>query len=233
MLVFFIILTILILLSLMIYLSSIRIEIDTIKIDNKKGLRINDFKIKVCIVLFNKIKWIKLRLDKEKIDKNKKTNIKKLLIKKLNLKIVEDLKNSNIIERKGIVSNAIKVSKTQLERLCLKAEIGIDNVILLSYIVAILDILIGINLARQVKHFKRENYKYVIKPLQTEKIYLKISINCIISLKIANIINMIIMNRSEEKHERTSNRSFNGNYHEQYTRHGRCKHYYRSTNGYK
>ena len=73
-------------------------------------------------------------------------------------------------------------------------------------------------------------YNYVIKPLQTDRFYLKLSINCIIRIKIANIINMIIKNRSEEKNERTSNRSFNGNYHEQYTRYGRCKHYYRSTN---
>ena len=47
--------------------------------------------------------------------------------------------------------------------------------------------------------------------LYTNKFYLKISINCIINIKIANIINMIIKNRSEVKYERTSNRIANGN----------------------
>ena len=82
----------------------------------------------------------------------------------------------------------------------------LNNAVIMAYLVAIINIVLSIIFARISNGNKKENYNYVIKPLQTDKFYLKISINCIISLKIANIINMIIKNRSEEKNERTEDK---------------------------
>lgn len=193
MLVFFIILIVVILLSLIICFSNMKIEIDTLKIDNKEGLRINDFNIKYYLVLFNKLKWLKIAVNKEKMYGNKKTNIERLLRKILNLKIFSNLKEANIIKRRGIIDNIIKKSKVQLEKVDLKAEIGIDNIIILSFLVALLDIIIGINLAKQANNIKEDKYKYVITPYQTNKFYLNISLRCIIGVRITNVIKSLFI----------------------------------------
>ena len=218
MLVFFIILIILILISLLIYLSGIEIQIDNIEIERKRKIHINDLKINIYFMLFNKFKIIKIGIDKEKIEKINFNKIK------------DKIKEKNIKPNKKMITNGIKALNVKTESLNIKAKIGLSNAVYMAYLVAVINIALSIILARISKGSKKENYNYVIKPLQTDKFYLKLSINCIIRIKIANIINMSIKKRSEEKNERTSNRSFNGNYHEQYTRYGRCKHYYRSTN---
>lgn len=218
MLVFFIILIILILICLLIYLSGIKIQIDNIEIEGRNKIKINDLKINIYFMLFNKLKLIKVGVDKEKIEKINFNKIK------------EKFKEKNIKQNEKMITRGIKKLNIKTESLNIKAKLGLNNAVFMAYLVAVINIALSIIFAKISNGNKMGNYNYVIKPLQTDKFYLKISINCIIRIKIANIINMIIKNRSEEKNERTSNRSFNGNYHEQYTRYGRCKHYYRSTN---
>ena len=84
---------------------------------------------------------------------------------------------------------------------------------ILSAIVALLDIIISIELAKNANNTSISNYNYIITPKQTSKFYLKLSINCIIAFKIANIINIIIKKRGN-KYAGTSNRIFNGNCYE-------------------
>ncbi len=196
MLVFFIILSIIITITVMVYFSTIKVEIDTLEIDNLQKIKINDFNIKVYLVLFNKIKWFKISINKEKIEKIKKVNLNKLVEKILNLEIFKELKNANFIQKEGIIAKALKKSKINIERLNLKAEIGLDNTIVLSYLVAILDIVLGITLARRASSIKEEKYKYVIRPIQMKKFYLSISLNSIICVRISNIIKIIIRKKS-------------------------------------
>lgn len=196
MLVFFIILSIIITITVMVYFSTIKVEIDTLEIDNLQKIKINDFNIKVYLVLFNKIKWFKISFNKEKIEKIKKVNLNKLVEKILNLEIFKELKNANFIQKEGIIAKALKKSKINIERLNLKAEIGLDNTIVLSYLVAILDIVLGITLARRASSIKEEKYKYVIRPIQMKKFYLSISLNSIICVRISNIIKIIIRKKS-------------------------------------
>ena len=192
MLVFFIILSIIITITVMVYFSTIKVEIDTLEIDNLQKIKINDFNIKVYLVLFNKIKWFKISINKEKIEKIKKVNLNILVEKILNLEIFKELKNANFIQKEGIIAKALKKSKINIERLNLKAEVGLDNTIVLSYLVAILDIVLGITLARRASSIKEEKYKYVIRPIQMKKFYLSISLNSIICVRISNIIKIII-----------------------------------------
>lgn len=192
MLVFFIILSIIIIITIMFYFSTIKVEIDTLEIDNLQKTKINSFNIKIYLVFFNKIKWLKISINKEKIEKIKKVNLNKLIEKILNLEIFKQLKNANFIQKEGIIAKALKKSKINIERLNLKAEIGLDNIIALSYLVAVLDIALGIALARRASSIKEEKYKYVIKPIQTKKFYLSISLNSIICVKVSNIIKIII-----------------------------------------
>lgn len=199
MLVFFIILSIIITITVMVYFSTIKVEIDTLEIDNLQKIKINDFNIKVYLVLFNKIKWFKISINKEKIEKIKKVkkvNLNKLIEKILNLEIFKELKNANFIQKEGIIAKALKKSKINIERLNLKAEVGLDNTIVLSYLVAILDIVLGITLARRASSIKEEKYKYVIRPIQMKKFYLSISLNSIICVRISNIIKIIIRKKS-------------------------------------
>lgn len=177
MLVFFIVLNTIIVFVLMLYFSTIKVEIDKLKIDNLKKMKINDFNIKVYLILFDKLKWIKIKINKEKIEN----------IKKLNLKIIKNFKNTNFIKTRGTILKTIKGFKIKIEKLDLNAEIGIDNIIILSYLIAILDILIGISLAKQAKDMEENKYRYIITPRQTNKLYLNLCINCAISAKISNI----------------------------------------------
>ena len=218
MLVFFIILITLILISLLIYLSGVKIQIEDIEIERRNKIKINSLKINFYFMLFNKIKLIKIGIDKEKL--------KKIDFSKISYKI----KERNIKPDRKIIMKGFKELNIQTESLNIRAKFGLNNAVGLAYLVTAINIVLSILFARLANGYKNENYNYVIKPLQTEKFYLELSIDCIISIKIANIISMIIKNRSEFKNERTSNRGFNGNCHEQYTRYGRCKHYNRSTN---
>lgn len=199
---------------ILIYLSGISIKINHLEIEKKE---LKDMKITVYLLLFNKIKILKLSINKKQIEKI------------IFHKIINRFKGRSIKQDKNIIIRILKELKIQVNALKVNAKIGLNNALFLAYLVTIFNIIFSIFYAKIAKKNK-ENYKYEILPYQTDKFHLKISINCIINIKIANIINMIIMNRSENKDERTSNRGFNGNCHEQHTRYGRCKHYYRSTN---
>ena len=233
MLVFFIIILIIYLLAFLVYISTIKIEIDTLKIEKEqiKKLRINDFKIKLYLVI-GKLKWLKLEISKEKLENSKNVNLEKIIKKISSLDVIDNLKGRELFKNRNIVFEALKDAKIKLERLNLNATIGLDNIIILTYLVAILDIILSIRLAKRANKISNKDYKYKITPYKTKEIYFNLSINCIISIKIANIINIVLKKRGKEN-DRTSNRVFNGNSHEQYTRYGGRKYHNRGTYIYR
>lgn len=198
MLVFFIILGIIMLLGLVVYFSTIRVEVDTLKINNKEKIQIEDFNLKIYLAFLNKVKWLKIKMNKEKFEKINKGNIDKLLQKAKKIKIIKDFVESNILKKGKLLSNAIKETRVCIENLNLEAKIGLENVIILSYIVAVLDMIIGINLAQKAKDLKQEKYQYIITPYQAKKFYLILSLECIISVKISNILKHIIKKQKEK-----------------------------------
>lgn len=202
MLVFFIILSIIIAITIVVYFSTIKLEIDTLELDNLQKIKINDFNIKVYLELFNKIKWFKISINKEKIEKIKKVNLNKLVEKILNLEIFKELKNANFIQKEGIIAKALKKSGIKIERFNLKAEIGLENIIVLSYLVAILNIAIGIWLAKEANSIQGEKYKYIIKPINVKRFYLNVSVNSILFVKISNIIKNLKGKTLEQGKER-------------------------------
>lgn len=198
MLVFFIIAITLIL----IYLSGIKIHIEELEIERIEKIKINNLKINLYFLLFNKIKLIKFTISKK-------------LLEKINFeKILDRFKGKSIQQDRNIILKYFKELQLKIEKLKISATLGMENFMYLAFTVVILNIVLSIFLAKNSNPYKEVQNTYTIKPLQTQKFYFKISINCIISVKIANIINMIIKNRSDVKHERTSNRSFNGNCYE-------------------
>ena len=193
MLVFLYIILILIILNIVLYFSSIIIEFDNIKIDTTKRPIINDYNVNIYLSFSNKIKYLKISAYKEKIDKIKGIDFDKIKEKIVKLKIFSNLKEKGLIYNTNEISKVIKKTNITLERLNIKAEIGYDNIVVLSYIVALLDILISIILARKMgnnKNFKNlvKNYEYIITPEQTKGIYLKSHINVEFTLKISNIV---------------------------------------------
>lgn len=199
MLVFFIILIILILISLLVYLSGVKIQLENIEIERKNKIAVNDLKINIYFMLFNRIKIVKITIDKEKVIKIKASKLfKKLTEKNIDIDIKQTLQDLK----------AIQISTKSLN---IKAILGFEDAVIMAYIVAAINIFLSSLYAKIMDNYK--NYSYSIKPIQTEKFYFKLSINCIISVKIANIINMII-NRSDVKNERASDRRLNGNCYE-------------------
>ena len=227
MLVFLVMLLILYILTIIIYFSKIKIEINTFQIEKEQKLIIKDFKIKLFLV-FGKLKWLKLEISKQKLDRSKKYNLKKIKEKLSSFKI----KGTDLSKDTKKSLEVLKSLRIDLDSFKLIATIGLNSIITLSYLVAILDIIFSVFLTKNANRINNKEYKYVITPYKTSKVYLNLSINCIFNVKTANIINIILKKRGK-KDGGASNRVLNGNSHEQYTRHGRCKYNNRRTNIYR
>ena len=76
-----------VILILLLCLSTIRINVNKLKlsnIDNNYGENIKDYSINISMSLFNKIKWISVNLNDKKIKKiQNKMNMQKIDFKKL------------------------------------------------------------------------------------------------------------------------------------------------------
>ncbi len=194
MLVFFFIISLVFILNVILYFSSIRFEVKTFKIDTINKPKITDYKIVIYLAFLNKIKYLKIDIYKEKIDRINDLKLNKIKERILNLKIIKKMKGNNLINATIKLSKAIRNTNIQLEKIDIKAAIGYSNIVILSNLVAAIDIIISILLARKQrdKSFKinsiQEKYKYVITPKQTNNIYIKTNINVIFSLKISNIV---------------------------------------------
>ena len=174
---FFIILfifVVIIILFLLIYLSSFEIQIKKLDFDSEK--KINDYLFYIRIKFLNKITWIKFKIDSNRIDRYKKINNK-------------FFKNVNI-DFKSSLKEIIKSGKVDivLNRIDLKLKIDLVNPVITSLSTAFISTILSIINARYLKRNQKEKYMYKITPLYSEKIELKISLNCIVSIKMVHII---------------------------------------------
>lgn len=190
MLIFFLFVIILI---VFILISSIGIEIKNFnisncyKIENKMGLFFQ-------IYVLKKIKILSF-----------KTNISK--IKDVYTKDQYNIKKINkTIKLIGIKKNII--DKFKFKKLNLDINIGVGDTILTAYLIAILSTIFSIYLSKYIEGKVQEN-NFQITPIYNEKVQYKISLNCIISIKMVHIIYIIYLimkKRRDEKYVRTSNR---------------------------
>lgn len=231
----YIILIIIIIRYLVITFSTLRIDINELSINNKS----NNYLIIIKLMLFNKITWFKLKINKEKIKKWQISKWNKIIDKITGIKLIKNFKNIQkiIFENwKEIVKEnlfkTIKRLDININKLNLKLNIGTEDAILTSFIVATLYSIISVVLANTIKKFNKEKYSYLITPYYTERNFFEIELNCIINVKMVHIINMIKFLRKKESrfNERASNRRIDDNSNEQYTGYGRCKHNYWGTN---
>lgn len=204
--VFIIIITILLLLALIIYKSTIRLNVIELSVTNKK---INKLKIEISILFLNKLKWFKIEINKEKIKKLKETKINNWFNK-----IIEKNKIQNFKKIRKVIMEKEQKLYINIEEINTKLKISTTNVILTSMIFVVLNIIISIFLATNIQKYNKDKHKYEIIPNYQNNNFYELNLNCIISVKIAHIINMIKRKRSDKRNARTSNRIFNGNCYE-------------------
>lgn len=211
--VFFIMLFFLLLL-LVIISSTINIDIKKFEFSNVKTEKLKwDYLILIELRFLNCIKILKLELTPQKLKRlNQKVNLKEKL-QKINLKeMKKDLPQK--------VKQLEKQLKIQLEQLHFYLEIGTKDVIITSAMIALIGSFVGILLPKWIKQYRHEKYKYKIMPVYQNQNVIKLSLNCIIQVKVIHIINIIftlVKKRKEsKKHERTSNRRSYDYSYEQY-----------------
>ena len=185
---------ILLLLTFIFLISSVKIEISKLHISNLSNTLQISFFSKIGIYLFNKIKLIEIKIDDNKIKKLYKSG-------KISFR---DIKNNKQINLENL-----KLIKINVERLKLIGNIGLENAAYTAYLTTIINSIIPVIMLNNAKNYKEENYIYEVKPLYISQNLVNLELNCIISIKIVNIINIILIllkKGSVRENERTSNR---------------------------
>lgn len=192
----FIILGIIIFVCLIVFLlmlSTIRLEIKQLHISNlEKELKV-DFILQVAISIFNQFKLIKITIDNEKIKKVLQSG-------KID---VQKLRNNKTLN-KDIIKN-LKYIKPNIEYFNIEGYFATFNTVLTSSIYAILHAIIPILISSKMKGKYRNNIKF----LNINQNIINMNLNCIISIKMVNIINIIYdlkKKGGKEKYGKSSNR---------------------------
>lgn len=196
------IIAIIALLICMILLSTLKLEIKNFELSNMKqteGKISKQYQFIISLYLFNKIKWISIHLN----DKRMRRMYTKMQLEKIDMKKIE--KDFKIEDLKYI-----RQLQPQITYLNFNIKIGVEDVILTSFIICILSTIISITLPHMIKKYQKDKYQYKVVPLYINKNVYEIKIDCIIETKLVHIINIIyifIKKRREKKNEqRTSNR---------------------------
>lgn len=192
----FIILGIIIFVCLLVFfllLSTIKVELKKLHITNiEKKLQV-DFVLQIAISVLNKFKLINITIDNDKIEKLLKSG-------KINL---ERLKDNKTFNKDNIKS--LKYLNPHIEYLNIEGYFATFNTVLTSSIYAILHAIIPILTSSKMKGKYRNNIKF----LNINQNVINININCIISIKMVNIINVIYdlkKKGGKEKYGKSSNR---------------------------
>ena len=180
------------LIAFILVLSNIKIQIEKLHISNIPREPKIVFISKISIFLFNKFKIFEIKIDKQKIRnlfKNKKINVKKL-------------RDNNIVK-------LMKNYKIDIEKLNIEGYFGLEDAAYTSYIISFINTVIPIFLSKRIYKYNQKECKYVITPVYINQNIVNLEINCIISIKIVHIINILLKLLKKgrvKKYERTSNR---------------------------
>lgn len=197
---FIILLTIIGISTLLITCSNLKLEIKKFILINKK---VEKFELIISLNLFNKIKWLRLKLDNKRVKKIRGSTKLKVLNKILDTKVLRKFKDARKILAKDWKHILNEVNEFDIEKIQLESKIGTENAAITAIITGALSAILGIILAR-----KASNQQYKIEPIYINKNYIYLSINCIIGIKLVHIINMNKRLGKEvyQKYGRTSNR---------------------------
>lgn len=190
-LVFFILLIVI----LLIISLRFEIEIENFEYSNYKKQVSDNVIIKFKIFILDSLKIIQIKLNKEKI---KKIYSKQKLEKIDARKIMKKLPKSNKAKIK--ILEIINLKKVNLY-----LEIGTEDVMITTMLIPILATILSIIFAKTANS---QRCFYKLQPIYIDKNIYKINLNCIISIKMIHIINIMwrILRKRDDINERTSNR---------------------------
>jgi len=180
----FILLAILIIVSALFFLvllSTFHLEIQNLSLTNMKKERIDkNYAIILSLYLFNKIKWISIHLN----DKRLRKAYRKMQLEKIDFKKLE-----KDFEWKDL--KKIKTLQPKISNLTLNMQIGVEDPVATTFLVASISSIISILLPYVATSMKKQNYEYMIAPIYQNQNLYKIQFNCIIQVKMVHIINVI------------------------------------------
>lgn len=183
----FIFLGILILISLimlLLSLSNIQIELKQLHISNTKGKLKLKVILNLSILLFNRYKLLRISIDNKKI-------IKILKSGRVNFSNVNISKESKRTIKKFLKSDAVLI-----EKLGIDGYFSTFNNVLSGIIFSVSNALIPILISKKLEG---SNYSNKISFLNQSQNVINISINCIISIKIVNIINTLYLLKKKDQ----------------------------------
>ena len=157
------------------YISNIKLEIKELHISNiEKKLKL-DFVLNIGVFLFNKFKTINFTIDNMKINNLLKSG-------KIDMKKIKENKAAN----KDILE-ALKGSNFKIEYFKLEGYFATFNTALSAVILASINSIIPIIIARKIDGKYINNVEF----LNISDNVINLNLNCIINLKIVNIINIL------------------------------------------
>ena len=189
------ILIILLILAILIILtinSQLELHISNLKLSTAENPKVKaKYKIELGIILFNKIKIFNINTSKMKVDKQNLGKVVKKIQekdenytnKKLINKVIKNLRNMNI----------------EIKKLNLKLQIGVEDAAQTALLIGVISSIIAILLRSKLK----EPNKYEVMPIYQNKNILKLELDCIIRINLANYIYKNIM-KGRKKNERKS-----------------------------
>ena len=157
-------------------------------------VEIND-KVTVSAYFLGKIKWFCFNLAKKKTVLGSKFEVKRIL---------------------WLIRNFLK--RVKIQKLNLKLLVGVDDVLLTSYFIGIISALLPNLIRNNIDDYSKDKYNYTILPVYNNGNVFYIELNCILSIKLVHIINMLSKYKKEKHikvstggndYERTSNRRIN------------------------
>lgn len=194
-----IILFLLILLTVFTLISTIEVKVKEIEFSNIKKITPR-YVINISAKLLNKFKWIGIDLDKGKIKKiTKKIHLEKIDIKKLE----RNLKISDIREIINI--------KPKISSLNLHVNVGLEDVILTTYLVTAISTIIAIILPYITKKNSENNVNYKVFPIYNNQNVYYLKIDTVLEIKVMNLLSSLFKiykdNKYNEKVKKVSRRT--------------------------
>ena len=196
----FLLLGFMILVALIAYillLSSIKVKVTKLhilKADNEFESKLIS---KLGLYLFGKVRLFELTIDDNKLKemyRSGKINIQKLKAhSKLNKETLKLLRKVDFI----------------IEEFHLQGYIGTENAGVTALISGMINALIPILISKRINEYQKEKYHYQLDTIYINQNIVNLDFNCIISIKMVHIINVIyilLRKGSVKKNERTSNR---------------------------
>ena len=186
--------------AILIIASTLHIQIKNLSISNMQTKNNTKYAIIFSIYFANKIKYIWFNLN----SKRAKKIYSKVQLEKIDLKKFK--KVFKLSDLKELTKLHLKISDLNLEM-----NIGTKSPLVTSFLVVTISNAISLLLPHLVNNLKDNRYFYNIKPLYYNKELYKINLDCIIEIKMVNIINVIYYiflkkGRRENERSTTSNR---------------------------